>query len=122
MEYLWEVQRPERNPEFNIIYAALSRAEQYDLDQAIETLQKLPLDLIMWGLDSSLRWDRDEDPTPDRHGDRQNRFVFPYDEREVMRWAENPYRLNQPGNGRAESSGMLWLLPYWMGRYHALIR
>lgn len=119
---LWQVQRPERNPEFNLMYGALSRGDTYDLEQAIETLQQLPRDLILWGLDSSQRWDLDVDPQPDRHGDLQNRFVLPYGEREVQRWAENPYRLIQPGAGRAESSGLFYLLPYWLGRYHGLIR
>lgn len=121
LQYLWEVQRPERNPEFNVMYAALARAEEYDLDASIGTLQKLPLDLVLWGLDHAHRWDRQEDPRPDRFGRPQNSFVFPYDERQAMRWAENPYAYEQRGDGHAESSGTFWLLPYWMGRYHGLI-
>jgi hypothetical protein len=81
----------------------------------------LPINLILWGLDQSHRWDKDENPALDRHGDRQNNFVFPYDERQVMRWAENPYAYRQRGDGHSESSGTFWLLPYWMGRYHGLI-
>lgn len=121
LSYLWEVQRPERNPEFNMMYAPLARAGEYDLDVSIETLQKIPLDLVLWGLDHAHRWDRDEDPRPDRFGRPQNSFVFPYDERQAMRWAENPYAYEQRGDGHAESSGTFWLLPYWMGRYHGLI-
>ena len=121
-EYLWEMQRPERNPEFDFIYAASVRADLYDLAESVETLQKMPLDLVLWGVDSSQRLDLDVNPQLDRHGDLQNRFVLPYDEREVLRWAENPYRLVQPGSGRAESSGIFWLLPYWMARYHGMIR
>ena len=119
---LWEVQRPERNPEFNLMYAALSRGDEYDLDQAVETLQKLPQDLVMWGLDLQHRWDGEQQRDDDRHGDPQNAFVFPYDERQVMRWSENPYAYKQNGNGTQESSGIFWLLPYWLGRYHGLIK
>ncbi|MBW2527614.1 MAG: hypothetical protein JRI23_25760 [Deltaproteobacteria bacterium] len=122
LAYLWEVQRPERNPEFNMMYAALARTDEYDLDRSVETLQKLPLDLVLWGLDTSQRWDRDEDPEEDRLGEAQNTFVFPYDERQAMRWAENPYRYRLPGDGHQESSGTFWLLPYWMARYWGVIR
>jgi hypothetical protein len=121
LDYLWEVQRPERDPEFNMIYAGLAQADGYDLEDSIETLQKLPLDLILWGLDQSQRWDRDQNPYNDRHGKPQNKFVFDYDERQVMRWAENPYAFEQRGNGRSESSGTFWLLPYWMARYYGII-
>lgn len=122
LDYLWEVQRPERNPEFNFMYAAMAKSDEYDLDMAIETLQKLPFDLVIWGVDNSHRLDLDIDPRPDRAGNIQNKFVLPYNEREIMRWSENPYRLVQPGGGRSESSGMFWLLPYWMGRYYGIIR
>ena len=122
LDYLWEVQRPERNPEFNMIFAALARTDDYELDESVETLQKLPRDLILWGLDMSHRWDAVPDPHPDRFGRPQNSFVFSYDERQVMRWAENPYAFRQRGDGHSESSGTFWLLPYWMGRYHGFIR
>lgn len=122
LRYLWEVQRPERNPEFNLMYAALSRSDEYDLDQSIETLQKLPRELILWGLDHSHRWDGEEQVNKDRHGRPQNVFVFPYDERQVMRWSENPYVYEQRGSGNQEAAGTFWLLPYWLGRYHGLIR
>jgi len=121
LQYLWEYQRPERNPEFNMIYAPLARKDEYDLDISIETLKKLSTNLILWGLDNGRRLDRDENPYDDRHGQAQNMFVFPYDERQVMRWAENPYKYVQRGSGFSESSGTFWLLPYWMGRYHGLI-
>ncbi|MBW1871310.1 MAG: hypothetical protein JRJ19_04545 [Deltaproteobacteria bacterium] len=121
LEYLWEVQRPERNPEFNMIYAPLARKEVYDLSDSIETLQKLPLNLIHWGLDHGHRWDKDQNPYNDRQGRPQNKFVFAYDERQVMRWAENPYSYEQRGNGHSESSGTFWLLPYWMARYYGII-
>ncbi len=121
-QYLWEVQRPERNPEFNFMYAAMAKTDEYDLNEAITTLQKVPFDLVIWGVDNSHRLDLDIDPYPDRAGNLQNKFVLPYDEREVMRWSENPYRLIQPGEGKSESAGTFWLLPYWMGRYYGIIR
>ena len=121
LQYLWEYQRPERNPEFNMIYAPLARKDEYDLEESIETLKLMPADLILWGMDQSHRWDRDEDPNLDRHGNAQNKFVFSYNERQAMRWAENPYAYLLRGNGHSESSGTFWLLPYWMGRYYGVI-
>ncbi len=122
LEYLWKVQRPERNPEFNFMYAAMAKTDEYDLDLSVRTLQLLPYDLVIWGVDNSHRLDLDIDPRPDRAGNLQNKFVLPYNEREIMRWSENPYRLIQPGGGTSESSGTFWLLPYWMGRYYGIIR
>ena len=121
LQYLWEVQRPERNPEFNMIYAPLAQKDEYDLENSIETLKLMPVNLILWGLDLSHRWDRDVHPQRDRFGNLQNEFVFPYDERQAMRWAENPYAYVLRGDGHSESSGTFWLLPYWMGRYYGLI-
>jgi hypothetical protein len=121
LQHLWEVQRPERDPEFNMIYAPMAQKDEYDLENSIETLKRIPIDLILWGLDHHHRWDREEDPQPDRHGNLQNEFVFPYNERQAMRWAENPYAYLQRGDGHSESSGTFWLLPYWMGRYYKVI-
>ncbi|HEY3354519.1 MAG TPA: hypothetical protein VGQ83_14805 [Polyangia bacterium] len=122
LEHLWQVQRPERDPELNVMHAAMARPAAYDLAASVETLRALPESLVLWGLDSSHRWDRDEDPQRDRFGQPQNRFVFPYGERQPMRWCENPYAYRQPGDGHAELSGTFWLLPYWMARYYGLIR
>ena len=122
LEGLWQVQRPERNPEFNAIYAVLSRAQASDHETTLETLRELPLDLILWGLDQEHRWDAQPDPKKDRFGNPQNAFVFPYRERQAMRWAENPYAFSQRGDGHQESSGTFWLLPYWMARYYGLVR
>jgi hypothetical protein len=121
LQYLWDVQRPERNPEFNMIYAPLAQKDEYDLENSIETLKLMPADLILWGLDLNHRWDRDVHPERDRFGNLQNEFVFPYNERQAMRWAENPYAYVLRGDGHSESSGTFWLLPYWMGRYYGVI-
>lgn len=119
-QYLWEVQRPERDPEFNMLHATMMQPEEYDLDISIETLKLIPTNLILWENNNSHRADY-TDGGVDRHGAPESKEVFPYDERQPMRWAENPYKLDQPGNGHQESSGMFWLLPYWTGRYIGVI-
>ncbi|MBI2377557.1 MAG: hypothetical protein HYV07_26385 [Deltaproteobacteria bacterium] len=121
LDGLWDVQRPERNPEFNFMYGALAKSDDPDLAVSVETLRKLPLDLVHWGLDLYPRLDKQEARTRDRMGRRQNAFVFPYDERQPMRWAENPYAYELRGDGRSEASGTFWLLPYWMARYDGFI-
>lgn len=39
--------------------------------------------------------------------------------RVLLRWNGNPF-LPNPGNGEIEGDGVVFLLPYWMGRYHKL--
>ena len=42
-------------------------------------------------------------------------------ERNQQRWNANPYVLDG-GSGMNECDPGAWLLPYWMGVYHGLIR
>ena len=121
LRYFWEVQRPERNPEFNFIYAWLSRSEENDLENSIRTLKEMSLHGIRWQVTNSHRMDYSLDPKLDRHGVAQALEPFPYDQKGYMRWAENPYQLDDPGNGRSERMLQPWLLPYWLGRYIGLI-
>ncbi|RJO74292.1 MAG: hypothetical protein C4523_01200 [Myxococcales bacterium] len=121
LAYLWEVQRPERDPEFNMLYAWMARDEANDLENSVRTLKEWYLHGVEWGVTNSHRADYTLDPKPDRFGEAQSLEVFPYDQKQVMRWAENPYRLDRDGNGRYEQMLTPWLLPYWMGRYLGLI-
>ena len=40
----------------------------------------------------------------------------------MTKWNANPYELDAGANGRGEIDGGFWLLPYWLGRYHGIIR
>lgn len=122
LEDIWQNQRPENNPEFNMIYTVLTNDDQTDLDVTIRSLKEMPPDLVIWNVDNSQRKDYELDPEPDRFGEPQALTVFPYDERHVMKWNQNPYRLEGGGTGHAEETGTHWLLPYWMGRHHGFIR
>jgi|GEM_PF-360857 len=127
LEQEWQSQRPEKDPEFNFTYCwAAEHDEQEnsidcDLDISIDTLQQLPLSLVQWGVDNLPRTDIERNPHDDRHDMPQNMWVLPWDERIAMRWAENPYALQQNGDGHSELSGTYWLLPYWMGRFLGMI-
>jgi hypothetical protein len=54
-------------------------------------------------------------------GHLRNGYVIPIDERNINHWNQDPWRLNQSGNGLELADGAAFLLPYWMGVYHNLI-
>ncbi len=122
LERSWQVERAERNPLWNFIYAAGTKAKEFDKEAAIQTLKDIPVDLISWTVTNSHRIDVVLDPSSDRFGRRQSALtVLPYDELPMMKWNGNPYRLDGGNNGRSEDDGAYFLLPYWMGRFHGLI-
>ncbi len=55
------------------------------------------------------------------HGQIQLLDIIPYDETVFERWNYNPYKAIHWGNGLSEGTGVHYLLPYWMARYHGLL-
>jgi len=45
---------------------------------------------------------------------------LPWTERVIHKWDKSPFELDG-GSDLAEGDQTVWLLPYWMGRYHRLI-
>lgn len=121
LERAWQVERPERNPLWNFIYAAGSGAKEFDQEDSIRTLREIPMDQIEWTVTNSHRLDVPIDPLSDRFNRKQALIVLPYDELPMSKWNGNPYRLDGGNGGRSEDDGAYFLLPYWMGRYHKLI-
>jgi hypothetical protein len=121
LERSWRIERPERNPLWNFIYAAGTGAAEFDRDLALRTLREIPMDLVKWSVRNSHRLDVPIDPLPDRFQRRQALIVLPYDELPMFKWNGNPYSLDGGNGGRSEDDGAYFLLPYWMGRYHRLI-
>jgi hypothetical protein len=117
----WQVERPERNPLWNFIYAAGGGAKEYDRAESVRTLREMPMDQVEWTVTNSHRLDVPLDPIADRHGGPQALVVLPYDELPVSKWNANPYELDGGSGGHAEGDGVYFLLPYWMGRYHRLV-
>ena len=117
----WQVERPERNPLWNFIYAAGTREKDYDREASIRTLREIPMDLISWTMTNSHRNDVMSDPAADRFSRAQALVVLPYDELPIMKWNGNPYRMDGGDGGRSDDDGAYFLLPYWMGRFHKLI-
>ncbi len=121
LERSWQIERPERNPLWNFIYAVGCEAKEFDKNESVRTLQEIPLDQIDWTVKNSQRQDVPRDPLSDRFKRQQALIVLPYDELPMSKWNGNPYNLDGGNGGRSEDDGAYFLLPYWMGRYHKLI-
>ncbi len=91
-----------------------------DSEACVEFLRDAPLDLIEWTVDNSKREDIDLVRSPELDHWQTDRLL-PASERAVMRWDRNPWTAVRGDGGRVESSGVYWLLPYWMGRYYGFI-
>jgi hypothetical protein len=48
-------------------------------------------------------------------------YVFPIDERQVIRWDRDPWTLEHGGNGTQLRDGVHYLLAYYMGKAHGFI-
>ena len=120
LERSWQIERPERNPLWNAIYAAGTGAREWDAHESLRTLREIPMDTITWSVRNSDRLDVQIDPLADRFGRKQSLVVLPYDELPMTKWNGNPYSLDGGNGGRSEDDGAYFLLPYWMGRYHKL--
>jgi hypothetical protein len=136
----WKWERPELNPFFDFIYAAscsgqsaqdafgkqdLSPRNNGWLEESLDTLQRFPLDRINWRLTNSHRQDIvrladyiELDRDVGAVGYRVNGKVLPIDERWVERWNNDPWELDEGGDGRTLADGAAFLLPYYMGLYH----
>jgi len=110
----WQIERPEKNPLWNFIYAA-ARLTELDLDESIWTLKEFPLDTIGWTIKNSHR--KDLDFLEPNFRQQTTRKVLPADERPMSKHNNNPFRLDGGDGGHQEYSGDIFLLPYWMARF-----
>jgi len=122
----------------------------YKTEDILETLQSLPLDLIGYRMDNRHRLDIVFDPTPGQMVQEGWRPVNPerpdntfelaeehmqktgwhidgkalrIDERCHVRLDRDGFALDATeGNGYSEQEGSIYLLPYYMARYHELIK
>lgn len=123
--YAWAYQtvEHEQDPFFNFTYGLLGGGD-FHLAESVAFLRDTPLDLRQWTVDSSRREDLKlvRHPMPDSL---QTDRLPPPSERGVMRWDKNPWEVTSGDfhdpEGRLESCGVFWLLPYWMGRYYGFI-
>ena len=92
----------------------------------LETLQRIPLDLIGYEMDNTHRLDVLFDQTPGQKpgmGWGINGFALPIEERGHVRQDRDGFALvtQEVGGGNSESEGTFFLLPYYMALYHQLI-
>jgi hypothetical protein len=115
----WDIERPEKNPLWNLIYA-MTGAVDFDLDQTIWSLKEFPLDMISWSVQNSHR--KDIELLEPNFRNQTTRKVLPPDERPMSKYNGNAFRLDGGSGGRREYSGDIYLLSYWLGRYLNIIR
>ncbi|MCS5609437.1 MAG: hypothetical protein NZ961_03435 [Candidatus Poribacteria bacterium] len=116
----WQIISAECNPLWNFAYGALT-GNHYYYQQSIDSLQRLPMDLICWTVINSHRSDIEIAAEEPGINEPQSVIPLPADERRMMKWNGNPYTLDYAGGGRTEEDPTIFLLPYWMGRYHGLV-
>jgi hypothetical protein len=141
----WTIVEPERNPFFHFAYAAFGQDQTWTnpwgtfdispwegwLEDSVETLKGFPLDRLDWPLRNSHRLDivklrrqqmvEPYEPMHQGRGHLVNGKVLPVENRHFNHWNTDPWRLDYGGSGRTLASGTVYLLPYWMGRYHGFI-
>ena len=120
LERSWQIERPEANPLFNFVYASAFDGD-FDLEESVEMLKRVPLTGIRWAHRNSHRADIEIDRSKGRFQELQSKKMLPFDERTLHLWNENPFRLDRPTGNNWEQPGAFYLLPYWMGRYYGFI-
>lgn len=117
----WELVRLERNPWWNFTHCAFIK-EGCALDDARRTLQEIPHNQLNWKKSNSGRKDIKIDSRFIEPGKLQSVSVLPYDQVVIQRWNGNPYLLDTGNEGEIEGDGVLFMLPYWMGRHHKYVQ
>ena len=140
----WEYQRVERSPWWNIAYGALTN-NSCDIENAAKSLSEMILDLVCWPIYNSYRKDVVWDTEQEKIGvPPQLKYPVEYSSRAICNYDGNQFvcdsgaeefvNINSkvvnrtailPGssgaNGMRTVMPYVYLLPYWMGRYHGLL-
>lgn len=109
----WLIERNEKNPLWNYLYALVG-GKDYDMEDSAWWLREFPLDLISWNVDNSHRQDLQRIAPNFRK--QQYTEVLPRDER-PMHLHNRAYVNNKREGGMREYEPYIYLLPYWLGRY-----
>lgn len=117
----WKIVKPERNPWWNFTSCAFLQ-EDCAVEESIRTLRELSWEQINWKKENSLRSDIKLGHNYKKSGKLESVEVLPYDQICIQRWNGNPYQLDTGEDGKIEGDGVIFLLPYWLGRYHEFIR
>lgn len=116
----WAMLRPEKEGLWNLCYGAITGAKDFDLNETVWELKRMPVDLINWSVHNSSR--KDLVYINDSLRERFTSEVLPPDERPENKHNRNLFKLDDKSGGSAElGGGDVFLLPYWMGRYFGKI-
>lgn len=143
MYYHWRVEKYERNPFFNFVYAACcldkTRTDAWGtkdlspygpwLEDSIDTLKRYPLDLVDWPMSNAHRTDmvplddhtRDPDGGHLGAGHRVDGHPFRIDENHAIYWGDDPWALEHNTDGTRLLDGVSFLLAYYLGLVHGFI-
>ena len=141
--YHWRVERYERNPFFNFVYAACclgkTRTDAWGpkdlspygpwLEDSVDTLKRYPLDLVDWPMSNAHRTDRRPlgDHTRDPGGGhlgaggRVDGYTFRIDENHAVYWGDDAWALEHKSDGTLLREGVPFLLAYYLGVVHGFI-
>ena len=140
----FDYEKVERSPMFNIVYGSLTN-NFCDIENAAKSLSEMNLDLIVWPVYNSYRkdivWDTEQEamgipPQLKYPVEYSARHLSHYDGNQLVcdSGAEEFVNINTkivnrtatlPGSSHAKANRAampyIYLLPYWMGRYHGLL-
>ncbi|MCE1199281.1 MAG: hypothetical protein LWW85_09970 [Marinilabiliales bacterium] len=117
----WKVEEGDRIPIWNYI-ASIGLKKACGLEVARTEMQEIPLDIRNWQMVNSHRWDIRKSAIRDRFFKVQATKPIPTAERAVSKWNTNTFQMDAGGDGLSEDDGAYYLLPYWMARYHQLLK
>ena len=140
----FDYEKIERAPFFNIVYGSLT-SNPCDIENAAKSLSEINLDLVVWPTYNSYRKDIEIDYSPEELGCApQLKYPVEYSSRLIVNYDGNQFVCDSgveefvnidkksanraaalPGtsgaNGMRTVMPYIYLLPYWMGRYHGLL-
>lgn len=140
----WDYERTERSPYFNIVYGALTN-NFCDIENAAKSLAEMNMDTIRWPIFNSYRKDIVWDTEQEEMGiPAQLKYPVEYSSKLVVHYDGNPFicdsgaeefvsintkQVNRTttlpntsgADGMRALTPYIYLLPYWMGRYHGLL-
>lgn len=114
------------NPLYAPYHTELFRNWDARTEDIVETLERIPLDLVGYEMDNTHRLNVIIDKTPGQKagmGWRYDSYAVPVDERGHVRQDRDGFALlyREVGGGKSEQEGTFYLLPYYMALYHKLI-
>ena len=109
----WEIERNEKNPLWNYLYALVG-GKEYDWEESAWWLREFPMDLIAWDVSNAHR--KDLVKVAPNFRKQEYSEVLPRDER-PLHLHNRAYRNHGGEGGMREYGPYIYLLPYWAGRY-----